>query len=108
MSRAETKSRDYKERQEDEKYRKVVSALNRGSYPPEILKMATNTGVLLFRTLANNMAPMTNIEYMYRNIKNRQYYRGDTFLSFFGLYSLAERSKGCFPVTSFSHVRTRT
>ena len=31
------------------------------SFPPEILKMATNTGgeMLLFRVLARNMAPMT-------------------------------------------------
>ena len=37
----------------------LASALNRGSHPPEILKMACNTGgeMLLFRALARNMAP---------------------------------------------------
>ena len=75
-----SKSRDYKERQVDRKKRKVfvtahvvlrtaamflASALNRGSHSPEILKKETNTGggeILLFRALANNMAPMTNAD----------------------------------------------
>ena len=39
----------------------LVSALNRGSHPSEILKMAINIWgggeILLFRALANNMAP---------------------------------------------------
>ena len=53
------KSREYKERQVDEKYRKVfvtphvvmrtaamflASAINRGNHPPEVLKVATGTG----------------------------------------------------------------
>ena len=40
----------------------LANALNRGSHPLEILKVATNTGgeILLFRALANNMAPTTN------------------------------------------------
>ena len=39
----------------------LASGLNRGSHPPEILKMATNTGreMLLFRALARNIVPMT-------------------------------------------------
>ena len=53
------KSREYKERQVDEKYHKVfvtphvvkrtaamflASAINRGNHPPEVLKIATGTG----------------------------------------------------------------
>ena len=56
------KSRNYKERQVNEKYRKVflaahvvlrsasmflANALNRGRHPPKILKVASNSWVLL-------------------------------------------------------------
>ena len=77
-----SKSSDYKERQVNEKYCKVflrtahvvfrtaamflASALNIRSHPQEILKMATNTrGNTSVKALANNMAPMTNIELAY-------------------------------------------
>ena len=68
-----SQSGDYKEKQVDEKYRKVFvtahvvvrtavifldSALNRENHSPEIFKIVTNTGDrLLFRAQANNMAP---------------------------------------------------